>query len=84
MITTPVGGNPDLIEDGKTGLLFPVEDEKALAGNIEKLLRNRELYNMLADKAYKHIYENFNTDHHIGMVQQALENIIASKQRTKK
>ncbi len=84
VITTSVGGIPDLIEDGQTGLLFPVEDEKALAGNIEKLLEDRELYNTLADKAYKHIYENFNTEHHIEMVQRAFDIVIASKYGRKK
>ena len=79
VIATPVGGIPDLIKDGQTGLLFPVEDEKALASNIEKLLEDRELYNTVADKAYEHIYENFNTEHHMKMVQEAFDIVIAGK-----
>jgi len=84
VITTPAGGIPDLIEDGQTGLLFAVDDDKQLAANIEKLMKDRELYRQLVQKAHKHIYENFNTERHVEMVQQAFENIITSKERKKK
>lgn len=42
VITTPVGGIPELIEDGKTGLLFPAGDADALAKRISFLLNNKE------------------------------------------
>jgi glycosyltransferase involved in cell wall biosynthesis len=40
VVTTPVGGIPELIEDGKTGLLFPPGDAGALAEKISFLLNN--------------------------------------------
>jgi glycosyltransferase involved in cell wall biosynthesis len=83
VIATPVGGITDLIEDGQTGLLFPVDDEKALAGNIEKLIKDRDLYHKLVQKAHKHIYEDRSTERHIALVQQALENVIRHKRKAK-
>ncbi|MBI4021226.1 MAG: glycosyltransferase [Candidatus Aenigmarchaeota archaeon] len=41
VITTAVGGNADLIEDGKTGLLVPPGDPEALAGAILEFYRKK-------------------------------------------
>ncbi len=51
IVTTPVGGNPELIEDRKTGLLVPFNDVKALAAAIRELLKDRSLAAKLASAA---------------------------------
>lgn len=38
VITTPVGGNVEQVEDGQTGLLFPYQDDAALALALSRLL----------------------------------------------
>ncbi|HTM11122.1 MAG TPA: glycosyltransferase [Verrucomicrobiae bacterium] len=38
VVATTVGGNPELVEDGKTGILVPPRDSGALAGAISLLL----------------------------------------------
>jgi glycosyltransferase involved in cell wall biosynthesis len=43
VIATDIGGMPDLIEHGKTGLLIPPGEVGALAGAIRRLLENRDL-----------------------------------------
>ena len=40
VVATSVGGVPEAVEDGKTGLLVPAMDERALAGAVKKLLAN--------------------------------------------
>lgn len=42
VIATRVGGLPELVLDGETGLLVPPEDEKALAETLTGLLRDPE------------------------------------------
>jgi N-acetyl-alpha-D-glucosaminyl L-malate synthase BshA len=41
-IATQVGGIPELIEDGVTGLLYPVGDVEAMAAGAVSLLKNRD------------------------------------------
>ena len=43
VIATDIGGMPDLIEDGATGLLVPPGDAGALAAAMRRLLADREL-----------------------------------------
>jgi glycosyltransferase involved in cell wall biosynthesis len=40
VVATSVGGNPEIVEDGLTGLLVPPRDVNALAGAITNLLRD--------------------------------------------
>ena len=43
VIATTIGGLPDMVDQGKTGLLVPPADTEALADAIIQLLRDREL-----------------------------------------
>ena len=50
-VATCVGGIPDVVEDGETGLLVPARDETALADALLKMLRNpvrRQAYGQAA------------------------------------
>jgi glycosyltransferase involved in cell wall biosynthesis len=40
VVSTRVGGVPEVIEDGRSGVLVPPEDPRALAGALEALLRD--------------------------------------------
>ena len=42
-ILAAVGGMPEVVEDGKTGFLFPLEDTELLADRIVRCLTDREL-----------------------------------------
>ena len=43
VVATTVGGLPELVDDGRTGLLVPPRDERALAEAVVRLLRNADL-----------------------------------------
>lgn len=43
VVATSVGGIPDLLRDGNTGLLVPNEDAEAMAGAVCRLLHSPEL-----------------------------------------
>jgi sugar transferase (PEP-CTERM/EpsH1 system associated) len=51
IVATAVGGNPELIEDGRTGLLVPSGDATALAGAMVRLLSDRDLATRLGQQA---------------------------------
>ena len=42
VVATAVGGNPELVTDGATGYLVPVDDPERLAQSIEALLTDRD------------------------------------------
>jgi glycosyltransferase involved in cell wall biosynthesis len=40
-VAAAVGGIPEVVDDGRTGLLFPPGDEAALTGGLHRLLTDR-------------------------------------------
>ena len=53
VVTTSPESMPYLVENGRTGLLSPVGDEKSLAANVVRLLREPGLANTLAKNAFE-------------------------------
>lgn len=51
IIATNVGGNPEIIQDGKTGLLVAAKDSNSLLNAMEKLYANKKLREQLAKNA---------------------------------
>jgi glycosyltransferase involved in cell wall biosynthesis len=43
VILTDAVGNRDVVENGVSGILVPVDDVAALAGGISRLLKDREM-----------------------------------------
>ena len=61
-VTTELVGNPDLVMDGKTGLLVPPNDAQALADAIQKLGDDDALALRLAEEGHKHVTKVFDID----------------------
>ena len=51
VISTPVGSVPEMIEDGRTGLIVPVGDSTALADALHRLIKDTELRQALGRNA---------------------------------
>lgn len=60
VITTPVGGIPDVAKDGKNMLLFNPGDIDALAQQMEKMIVNEELRKSIADESILFAHTTFN------------------------
>ena len=58
VVATAVGGNPEIIDDGTTGLLVPAGDADALAAALEALLRDPARRASLGDAARGWIRQN--------------------------
>jgi glycosyltransferase involved in cell wall biosynthesis len=51
VVTTPVSGIPEVVQDGRSGLLVPPRDPEALAVAIERLLGDAKLRRALGEGA---------------------------------
>ncbi len=59
VVATNVGGIPEMIEDGVTGLLVPPHDAPALADAIYRLLLDHPLADMLGRAGHRLVHERF-------------------------
>ena len=59
VVATPVGGTPELVTDGETGLLVPPRDPEALATALRRLLEDPELARRLGEAGRARVAERF-------------------------
>jgi len=59
VIATDVGGIPEIIKDGETGLLIPKENPEALAKALKKLSVEPQLRKTLGENLHRFVKENF-------------------------
>ena len=59
VVASDVGGIPEMIEDGKTGLLVPPHDADALAAAIVRLLTNHPLADTLGRAGHDMVHDRF-------------------------
>jgi L-malate glycosyltransferase len=82
-ISTRVGGVPELIDDGETGLLYPVGDVDAMAAGAVSLLKNRDRLEAMRaagrTTAQEHFCASHVVPHYVRYYEQVLEK--ARKQR---
>ncbi len=61
-IATNAGGNPELVEHNKDGLLVGYADSASLSLAMMRLIQNRELLNELSEHAYQKYQENYTVE----------------------
>lgn len=62
VIGTKVGGIPETVKDGATGLLFTNEDVKDLESKIEQLIKDEKLRNKLGTEGKKSVQTVFSAE----------------------
>lgn len=65
IVATPVGGTPEIIENGITGLLFTSGDAPALATAFEQLLSDEPLRKKLSTAVHARTLNEFSIEHMI-------------------
>lgn len=60
VVATRVGGLPEIVRDGQTGLLVPAGDADLLGSALIKVLSDRALYEHLSEKARSFALRTFN------------------------
>ncbi len=59
VIGSNIGGIPDIVEDGVTGLLVPQKNVSELSKSINKIIENPDISERIAEKGYKMVKSNF-------------------------
>lgn len=62
VVSTTVGGIPELVEDGRTGVLVPPNDPLALAGAINALLDDPDTMRAMGTRGRQRVEEHFTWD----------------------
>ena len=79
VIAYRVGGNPELVRQGQTGLLVSVNDEEALAHGLDSLLANPSMREAWGRKARELALEKFSTDNVRSRYEEIYSNLLAEK-----
>ena len=66
-VVSDVGGLPELVEDGETGYLCPVNDVEAFTDRVQALLGDEDLHGRMAEAARNRAVETFDIDRVVPM-----------------
>jgi glycosyltransferase involved in cell wall biosynthesis len=78
-VATRVGGTPEAIADGDTGLLVPPGDAAALANAIARLLAERSLALRIGQAARRLIHDRFSVERMVAATEQLYLDLLARK-----
>jgi glycosyltransferase involved in cell wall biosynthesis len=81
VVATPVGGVPDLVKDGQTGLLMPVGDDRALADGIQRLVSDAEFRARIVAAAHDFVTAAFDPDAYVERIEGLLEALVRKPRR---
>jgi glycosyltransferase involved in cell wall biosynthesis len=73
VVASNVGGIPEMIEDGVTGLLVPAHDPVALADAIVRLLTDHPLADTIARAGRAQVHERFCVERMVSALQEVYE-----------
>ena len=78
-VASRVGGNAEIVQDGKTGMLVPPEDSAALAEALLRLLRDPELAASLAKNGREYVASEFSFQRMIQNTDQLYTELLQSR-----
>ncbi|MBL7199911.1 MAG: glycosyltransferase [Anaerolineae bacterium] len=79
VVATAVGGTPEVVVDGVTGLLVPPGDPDALAEAIFRLLRDPDLRQRMGQAGRERVVERFSAERMVERTEQLYEQLLAEK-----
>ena len=80
VVATRVGGTPEALIDGETGLLVPPGDAGAIAGAVSRLLDDRELARRLGCAARRLMAAQFSVQRMVSATEDVYATLLARKQ----
>jgi glycosyltransferase involved in cell wall biosynthesis len=79
IVATRVGGTPEAIADGHTGLLVPANDPRALSEAIARLLREPDLAAALGRAARRTAESSFSLPRMVAAIEQLYRDLLTQK-----
>lgn len=79
IVTTAVGGADDIVVEGETGFIVPVNDRAAFVQRVNELLARPELLREMGRKARARALAEFSQSRMVARMQQVYENVLAEK-----
>jgi glycosyltransferase involved in cell wall biosynthesis len=77
VVATKVGGTPEVVVDGETGLLVPPRDPEALAAALRRLLEDADLRRRLGDAGYARVRDRFSAEAMMRRVLELYDEVLA-------
>lgn len=81
VVASAVGGIPEMIEDGVTGLLVPPHDPDALSAAIVRLLRDHPFADTIARAARDQIHDRFCVELMVHAIESIYDEAVAGERR---
>jgi glycosyltransferase involved in cell wall biosynthesis len=81
VIASSAGGNPELVEDGRSGLLVPPRDPAAFAAALRRLLEDPELARRLGSRARERVLAGFTVEARLDRMEALYRRLIAAAGR---
>jgi len=79
IVGTEVGGIPDFLHDGETGLFCEVRNPVSIAQAVERYVQNPELYNKIKDAGRELVLQKYSWDSVASQMNQLFQEINTKK-----
>jgi len=79
VVASRTGGIPEVVIDGRTGVLVPPDDPRILAAAVEGLLQDGARCRTLAQAGRRHVAQAFDLESMLRRLEQEYENLLAAK-----
>jgi glycosyltransferase involved in cell wall biosynthesis len=76
VIGSQIGGIPDLIENGKDGLLFKAGNDEELSEKIGALAKDKDLRDELGRNSYNKVKQNYSKETHLQSILSVYKNLL--------
>lgn len=81
VVATNYSAIPYVIEDGKTGFLFPLDDHKALAKSVIKLLKDEDLRKKMGEAGKEEVKQKYTWEKNIDKLEKIYEDLLVRRTR---
>lgn len=76
VVASRIGGNPEAVEDGRTGLIVPPGDVDSLAKALLQLVQNKELRQSMGHAGRQRVKEQFSIEINVSKIESIYEELL--------